>query len=172
MKHREINLPPLLEKFEDGKAKWKTFNDVDFEVVGLFLSCHLVIEHYLDQFLVAYSPAPFSWEAANLTFGQKVSLISGLSQFPEPYTIPSVLKHFNSLRNKLSHDVSFVLSIDILLPEVQFLRKVNKRDGLPSLDDVKVILDEFTSMVCVYFASAITYCVEQRYKGLNGVWKL
>lgn len=172
MKEQRFNLPPLLEKFEEGKAQWKRFDNVDFEVVGLFLSCHLVIEHYLDEFLIAYSPAPFNWESAGLSFGQKVSLITDLRQFPEPYTIPSALKHFNSLRNKLSHNVEFVLSVSILLPEVQFLQKISDRKGLPALDNVRVILDDFTSMICIYFASAITHCAEQRHKGLNGVWKL
>lgn len=172
MKHQKLNLPPLLEKFEGGDAKWKGFDEIDFEVVGFFLSCHLVIEHYLDEFLVAYSPAPFDWESANLTFGQKVSLISKLKQFPEPYTIPAVLKHFNSLRNKLSHNVKFVVSMDILLPEIQFLQKITKGEHVKSLTDVAQVLDLFTGMVCVYFASAITHCVEQRHKGLNGVWKI
>lgn len=171
MKKRKIRLPPLLEKFEDGKAKWKSFSDVDFELVGLFLSCHLIIEHYLEEFLSAYSPAPFNWEGANLTFGQKVSLVSDLKQFPEPWSIPAALKHFNSIRNKLSHDVAFVLSMDILLPEVQFLGKISERKNLPVLDDVRAVLDEFTTMVCIYLASAITHCAEQKHKGLNGVWK-
>lgn len=175
MEGKKLNLPPLIEKFEDGKAKWKRFDGIDFEVIGFFLSCHLVIEHYLDEFLVAYSPAPFGWDSANLTFGQKVSLISTLKQFPEPYNIPSVLKHFNSLRNKLSHNVKFVVSIDALLPEIQFLQKVappETSDLLTELTDIKSVLHSFTGMVCVYFASAITHCAEQRHNGLNGVWKL
>jgi len=172
MKEKKFNLPPLLDRFEEGRAQWKRFDNIDFEVVGLFLSCHLVIEHYLDEFLVAYSPAPFNWESAGLSFGQKVSLISDLKQFPEPYTIPSVLKHFNSLRNKLSHNVGFVLSVGTLLPEVQFLEKASKRYELPALDSVRGILDEFTTIICVYFAAAITHCAEQKHKGLNGAWKL
>ncbi|MFJ3153558.1 hypothetical protein ACIPIX_05375 [Pseudomonas protegens] len=172
---KKLNLPPLLENFEDGKAKWKRFDEIDFEVIGFFLSCHLVIEHYLDEFLVAYSPAPFDWDSANLNFGQKVSLISTLKQFPEPYTIPSALKHFNSLRNKLSHNVKFVVSIEVLLPEIQFLQKIISREKstvLMDLTDIKSVLDTFTGMVCVYFASAITHCAEQKHNGMNGVWKL
>lgn len=172
---KKLNLPPLLEKFENGKAKWKRFDEIDFEVIGFFLSCHLVIEHYLDEFLVAYSPAPFGWDSANLTFGQKVSLISTLKQFPEPYTIPFVLKHSNSLRNKLSHNVKFVVSIEALLPEIQFLQKITPPEtsaSPTSLTDIKSVLHGFTGMVCVYFASAITHCAEQRHNGLNGVWKL
>lgn len=172
MRKTDLRLPPLLEKSEGGEVKWKTFEDIDFEVVGIFLSCHLIIEHYIDAFLESYSPAPFDWNSANLTFAQKISLISGLKQFPEPYTIPSVLKHFNSIRNKLSHNVSFVLSVEALLPETQFLQKISSRVGLSDLDSVKAILDEFTSMVCVYFASAITHCIDQRHRGLNGVWRL
>ena len=175
MENPQLHLPPLLEGFEDGKAKWKRFDEIDFEVIGFFLSCHLVIEHYLDEFLVAYSPAPFDWDSANLTFGQKVSLISTLKQFPEPYIIPAVLKHFNSLRNKLSHNVKFVVSIDVLLPEIQFLQKITAREKLTAFDeltDIKSVLDKFTGMVCVYLASAITHCAEQKHNGLNGVWKL
>jgi len=168
----KIHLPPLIESFDNGQAKWKAFDSVDFELVGLFLSCHLVIEHYMDEFLEAYSPAPFDWESAKLTFAQKVSLISGLKQFPEPFTIPAVLKHFNSIRNKLSHSVTYKLSSADLLPEIQFLGKANKEKLKYQDFDVKKILEHFTSIVCVYFASAITHCAEQRHNGLNGVWKL
>lgn len=172
MEDGSFRLPPLLERFENGQAIWKGFEGVDFEIIGLFLSSHLIVEHYLDEYLAAYSPAPFSWEAAKLTFGQKVALISNLKQFPEPWVIPATLKHFNSLRNKLSHDVSFVLSAEVLLPEVQFLQKVSSREGLGDLDAPAKIIQEFASLVCVYLASAITYCAEQKHNGQNGRWKL
>ncbi|WP_122523569.1 hypothetical protein [Pseudomonas viridiflava] len=172
MEDNSFALPPLLERFENGQAVWKSFKGVDFELIGLFLSSHLIVEHYLDEYLAAYSPAPFNWGAAKLTFGQKVALLSGLKQFPEPWVIPAALKHFNSLRNKLSHDVNFVLSVEVLLPEVQFLRKISRREGLVDLDVPAKIIQEFASFVCVYLASAITYCAEQKHNGLNGQWTL
>ncbi|MFU6376380.1 hypothetical protein ACM792_14455 [Metapseudomonas otitidis] len=172
MSENKIAMPPLIDRIEGGVTHWKRYEDVDFEIVGVFLSCHLVIEHYVEEFIRAYSPASFGWDGAGLTFGQKISLIAGLKNFQEPYTIPSVLKHFNSLRNKLSHDVRFVLTGEVLLPEVQFLKKVTAADIDLNFSDTKLVLQEFTSMVCVYFAAIITHCSEQKHKGLNGVWKL
>ncbi|MDP9557811.1 UNVERIFIED_ORG: hypothetical protein J2W65_003459 [Pseudomonas parafulva] len=167
-----IALPPLVEGFENGKAKWKSFDEVDFEVVGIFLSCHLVIEHYVDEFICAYSPAPFGWRDAKLTFAQKLGLISGLNNFPEPFTVPAVLKHFNSVRNRLSHRVDYRLTLKDLGPEIEYLQKTTKGNLPENGAGVKQVLECFASMICVYFASAITHCAEQKHNGMNGAWKL
>jgi len=150
----KMTLPPLLISF-DGDVRWEEFDSVDFESVGLFLSCHLLIEHYLDAYLVSGSTSHFDWRGAGLTFGQKVSLLSGDGKFKEPYTIPASLKHFNSIRNKLSHNVNFKLTLEVLLPEIQFVNKVDKNKIFEN-QNVGIVLQLFTSVVCAFLAGAIT----------------
>lgn len=166
------NLPPLLAGIKDGKAQWQRIDNLDVARIGHFLSCHLIIEHYIEKFICAYSPAPFNWEAAGLSFNQKLNLISELKQFPEPYNIPPVLKHLNTVRNKLSHRVGFELSDEHLLPIKTFLNKVNNSESNASPSNFESTLDTFTMLVCTYFASAITYCEEQKACNKNGNWVL
>ncbi|WP_313338979.1 hypothetical protein [Stutzerimonas nitrititolerans] len=165
-------LPPLLSGIKDGKTKWQQLDNVDFEKIGHFLSSHLVIEHYMEKYISAYSPAPFNWEGAGLTFNQKIILMSGLKHFPEPFNIPPVLKHLNSVRNKLSHKIDFELSDEHLLPIRQFISKTTKPEAGLSDGDFESTLSTFTMLVCAYFASAITYCEEQKANNRNGNWVL
>ena len=102
---KQHSLPPLVGGFQDGNVTWDRIESVDYDILGYLLSCHLIIEHYIDNFLVTYPGAPFSWGSARLTFSQKISLISGLS-FPEPYNLPPVIKHLNNVRNRFGHNIT------------------------------------------------------------------
>ena len=173
MAHNEVyKLPGLLQSSVTGEASWKRLGDIDFEVVGQFLSCHLVIDYYMGEFLIAFSLAPFNWEGAKLTLGQKVSLISGLQSFPESYSVPAILKYFNSLRNKMSHDVDFRVSLDVFLPEIEFLNRLNVSDPPLQLESIVEVLGQFTSSISILFATLISHCSEQKRNGHNGEWML
>jgi hypothetical protein len=152
------SLPPLVGGFADGKVTWQRIESVDYDTLGYLLSCHLIIEHYMDHFLATHPGAGFGWQNARLTFGQKIALIAGLP-FPEPYNLPPVIKHLNSVRNHFGHNISATLSTDDLLPIRQFLAKCTKasgRDGEPP-SEPRELLRLFTSLVCAYFASAISH---------------
>jgi hypothetical protein len=155
------SLPPLVGGFVDGKVTWQRIESIDYDTLGYLLSCHLIIEHYLDHFLATYPGGSFGWESARLTFGQKIALVSGLS-FPEPYNFPPVIKHLNALRNRFGHNITAKLSAADLLPIQQFLEKCTK--GGESADQIstepKEVLGLFTSLVCAYFAANISYRAE------------
>ena len=146
-------LPPLVGSFKDGNVTWQRIEDVDFDTLGYLLSCHLIIEHYLDNFLATYPQASFGWQEAKLTFAQKISLVARLP-FPEPYNFLPAIKHLNTLRNKFSHNINASLKEKDLLPFRQVLEKcTNGKSDLPV--DVKELLSLFTNLVCAYFAGCI-----------------
>jgi hypothetical protein len=153
---KQHGLPPLVGGFSDGKVTWQRIESIDYDTLGYLLSCHLIIEHYLDHLLATHPGADFGWEGARLTFGQKVALISGL-KFPEPYNFPPAIKHLNTLRNRFGHNINAKLSEEDLLPLRQLLVKCTEKSGTP--DDVpsepKEVLSLFTSLACTYFAGAI-----------------
>jgi len=91
-------LPPLVGGFSDGKVTWQRIESIDYDTLGYLLSCHLIIEHYVDHLLATHPGADFGWEGARHNFGQKVALISGF-KFPESYTFPPPIKHLNTLRS-------------------------------------------------------------------------
>jgi hypothetical protein len=156
---RKHGLPPLVGGFADGKVTWQRLDSIDYDTLGYLLSCHLIIEHYLDHFIATYANAPFEWEGAKLTFGQKISLISKLPIFKEPYNLPPTIKHLNSLRNKFSHNISTKLTEEDLLPFRQFLAKCTKKEAeIPT--DAQDLLSFYTSIVCAYLASSISYSAQ------------
>ncbi|WMW79217.1 hypothetical protein RF679_11220 [Undibacterium cyanobacteriorum] len=155
---KRSGLPPLVGDIRDGKVKWQRLEDLNYELLGYFLSCHLIIEHYLDEYLKTRYPE-LDWDASKQTFGQKVSLLA-TDHYPEKYNSIPAIKHLNSLRNKLSHNIDFKITQADLLPLSQYLKKCCGSD-LEEPTEPKEILDLFTSMVCVWFASGISATAKQ-----------
>ena len=153
---RNGTLPPLLANIRDGNVTWQRLENLNYELLGYFLSCHLIIEHYLDEYLKTRYPT-LDWEASRQTFAQKMALLSK-DEYPEKYNSIPAIKHLNSLRNKLSHNIDFKITGDNLLPLSQYLKKCA---GPEELTDPKEILDLFTTMVCVWFASGISSTAQQ-----------
>ena len=146
-------LPPRVAEITDSKVTWQRIEGINYEGLGYFLSCHLIIEHYLDEYLkICHSE--LNWDAARQTFGQKVALLSNF-KVSEKYDCIPAIKHLNSLRNKFSHDIEFNIQAHDLLPLTQYLSKVHdKKYEVPS--DPKEVLGRFTSMTCVLFAASIS----------------
>jgi hypothetical protein len=154
----KMSLPPLVRDIRDGNVTWQRLDNLNYELLGYFLSCHLIIEHYLDEYLKTRYPE-LDWNASRQTFGQKVSLLA-TDNYPEKYNSIPAIKHLNSLRNKLSHNIDFKISSVDLLPLSHYLKKCCG----PEFEDPtepKEILDLFTSMVCVWFASGISSTARQ-----------
>ena len=133
--------------------RWRGLGRVDFVTLGYFLSCHLIIEHYLDQFLAEFWPQ-FRWAAARLTFSQKVTLISELKMLGK-YNFTASLKHMNSLRNRIAHTLQPQLSPTDLQPFKAALRPhMEKGTRLPTT--ARTVLAHYTSAVCAWFAGALS----------------
>jgi hypothetical protein len=149
-----LGLPPRVGEIANGSVTWERIEGIEYDLIGYFLSCHLVIEHYLEEYLKVTYPA-LKWDDARLTFAKKLSLLSGFKVSDRYDCIPAV-KHLNALRNKLAHDLRFKIGTDSLQPLTHYLLKVYDKAALvPS--DPKAVLSHFTTMVCVLFASQISY---------------
>ncbi len=155
---KRTGLPPLVHSIQNGDVTWQRLDNLDYELLGYFLSCHLIIEHYLDEYLKARYPT-LDWEASKQTFGQKVALLA-TDNYPEKYNSIPAIKHLNSLRNKLSHNIDFKITEADLLPLSQYLKKCCGPD-LEQPTEAREILNLFTSMVCVWFASGISATAKQ-----------
>lgn len=78
-------------------------NEID--ELGLVLKCHMIIEHYIDEFLTVAYPTINQWDKIRLTFNQKLDLMNNSSTVMG-MAYPSV-KCLNSLRNKFSHRLAY-----------------------------------------------------------------
>ncbi|WP_447918754.1 hypothetical protein [Achromobacter aegrifaciens] len=144
------SLPPIVAGVDGNRLIHERLENVDFEFIGYLLSCHLVIEHYLDEFLMTLG-THLRWEGAKLSFSQKVSLFPP-SIFPRGGETIAAIRHLNSLRNKLAHNIK-AKAIDLdFQPFKSFLSGIYQGEKeVPS--EPLAVLEEFTSLVCTCFAA-------------------
>jgi hypothetical protein len=150
-------LPPLIGAIHNGNVTWQGIEGVDFELLGYFLSCHLVIEHYMDEFLKATYPK-LTWDAAKPTFGQKIALLTDMD-LPDRFNCIPPIKHMNAIRNKLSHRIEFKIDAKALLPLLQYLQKVSEEKLQPSTP--RDVLEHFTTICCATFGGNISRTVQK-----------
>lgn len=97
--------------------------EVDFNFIGYLLACHLVIEHYLDEFLLSRAP-DLAWDKPRLTFAQKADLFPH-AMFPNGDEVVAGIRHINALRNKLAHNLETKAEEFDYLPFTRLLEKIS-----------------------------------------------
>ncbi|MNH28412.1 hypothetical protein D3C79_885760 [compost metagenome] len=146
------NLPPLVKGFDGPTVEWQRLEDVNFEFLGYLLSCHLVIEHYLDEVIMTLGTS-LNWESAKLTFSQKLALFPQ-ELLPGNFNPIPAIKHLNSIRNKIALNIRSRPEDLNLLPIKDYL-SANYRDAMDVPSGAIELLEEFTSIVCSCFAGWI-----------------
>ena len=151
---KRSGLPPLVSKYDKNGVVWKRLKKVDHDLLGYLLACHLVIEHYMDHFLLLNTSRKLSWKAARLSFSQKVRLLSNDSRFEHPYDFIPAIADLNKLRNRFVHDIDIKLQVEDLKPiSASITRMSENKDEI--LDDPHDILERFTFSVCAWFGGFI-----------------
>ena len=93
------------------------------------------------------------WDAARQTSTQKVALLSKIG-LPQQFDCIPAIKHMNAIRNKLSHNIEFRIEMSNPGPMVDYM--VSATEGKMKIPaDTKALLEQFTSMVCVWLAGCI-----------------
>ena len=147
------SLPPRVGKINSGEIQWQKLDSIDFQTLGYFLSCHLIIDHYLEEY-IKITAREFDWESARLTFAQKITLLSKI-KLPPKYNFIGELKHLNTLRNKISHRLDFKLNDEDLLPFTIFIQKVYDGEN-KAPREANNILGAFIDIVCSFLAGSLT----------------
>ncbi len=143
----------------ENKSIWERVDGVDVEFIGAFLTAHLSLEKYITDYLRLKHPS-LSWEDAKLTFSQKIALIQH-----EPAKVPYNeiylrIKDFNSIRNKISHQLNYQITDKEKSKFVDFYMKITKESKTKpniDIDNIADLLDFFLIITKSYFASAISY---------------
>ncbi|TFB12538.1 hypothetical protein E3V55_00350 [Candidatus Marinimicrobia bacterium MT.SAG.3] len=163
MEKKEVKrkgLPPLVSKFDKNGVVWKRLEKVDHDLLGYLLSCHLVIEHYMDNFLLLNVSQKLSWKAAQLSFSQKVRLLSDDNRFKHPWDFIPAIAELNKLRNRFVHDIDIKLQVEDLKPISASIAKMSENEN-KNLNDPSDILEQFTFLVCSWFAGYIAGATEK-----------
>lgn len=138
-------LPPIVSGVDGNMLKFQELGEIDFEFLGYLLSCHLVIEHHLDEFLMTLGTR-LKWESAKLTFFQKLTLFP-TDIFPRGPEMIAAIRHLNSLRNKIAHNIKARATDLQFKPLCDFLKLVyDDQEEVPS--EPLVILEKFTALTC------------------------
>jgi len=113
--------------------------------LGSVLKCHLIIEHYMDQYLHMAYPTMVNIRKARLTFSQKLEMINNPQTLSQFYCLS--IKSLNSLRNKFAHRISYSV-IDEDLSEIK--RFMNTWDDAlgEARQEGLALLSRFTLFVC------------------------
>ncbi|MBW8744031.1 MAG: hypothetical protein JF628_06760 [Sphingomonas sp.] len=120
--------------------------NVDFAFMGYLLACHLLIEHYLDEFLESRAP-DLTWDGPRLTFSQKAALFPH-ALFPNGDEVIAAVRHINALRNKLAHRPETQPDEFDYLPLIRFLEK-SKAEEVPQ--QPMELLEVFINMLSAGF---------------------
>ena len=149
-------LPPMFGGVKDGSVIWNRIENIDHELLGYFLTCHLVVEHYMDEFLKARFQR-LDWDKSRLTFGQRVNLLSWqVLVNDEKFDPIPAIKHLNSLRNKISHRLQIELNAVTLQPIADYLTKLSSSPSLTIPTDPKDLLELFVGTCCATFAGNLS----------------
>jgi hypothetical protein len=123
----------------------------DIEVIGRVQRAHLIVEHYLAEFITHTNPKLGSIENARLTFAQKAELV-GSSNVKLAMFLPGI-RRLNKIRNRLAHNLSVAITEEdtaVFLSVWPFssLRTELAKPGKPS-DDALDIVEEFARRVAM-----------------------
>ncbi|MBT9465541.1 hypothetical protein [Hydrogenophaga sp.] len=155
------HLPPMFDGVKDGSVAWKRIAEIDHELLGYFLTCHLLIEHYLDEYLKATIPQ-LDWEKPRLTFGQRINLVTWeVLVSDQKYDPIPAIKHLNALRNKISHRLEIKLDMEALQPLADYLQKLSSSRPYVAPSDPKELLEAFVGTCCATFASHLSFQYRQ-----------
>jgi hypothetical protein len=99
------------DKFaEEYEAIWKHC-DTESDIEWIVLKAHLVSESYMDRFFdTFFMNGKKLVDNGNLTYRQKLVLSKALAYFPDDML--DCLDKLNLLRNKLTHDLEYQISIE------------------------------------------------------------
>jgi hypothetical protein len=142
----------LIDKAEVLDSERITFNKAILlllssktDELGTVLKCHLIIEHYIDEYLTAAYPAVTKLKSVRLTFNQKIELIN------DPRTIGGLayaaIKCLNLLRNKFSHKLAHRIEESDYIQIHELMSAWNSAAGKRVPAGLQLI-QEFTVWLC------------------------
>ena len=115
------------------------------DTLGRVLKCHLIVEHYLNRFLVAHFGID-NFDEVRLTFAQKANLI------PDRATAVSFIKlgivRLNKIRNQFSHSLGTEISDADDLGSMRTALEIF-RSGVTFKSPIETI-EAFSTLACTF----------------------
>ena len=130
--------------FNQENEKFKALLTQEHDVLGRILKCHLIVEHYLDRYLMEKFGLEHIDEA-RLTFSQKARLLPAAGSAAS-FVRPGIIK-LNTFRNRFGHDLEAEIDEHELGPINEVLALA--RPGTEFTGAVERI-EAFTTVACTW----------------------
>ncbi|MBX3352986.1 MAG: hypothetical protein KF684_08615 [Phycisphaeraceae bacterium] len=115
-----VDAPNTERDLADFNKRYGDLINADTSGMTVILRSHLIVEHFIDEYLPKAHPGVQDWDAARLTFAQKVAFIdhprSNLTM-----VMPGI-RALNRARNKIAHTLDAALPPGDLRPMEEFVR--------------------------------------------------
>jgi hypothetical protein len=137
--------------------------------MAIILKCHLIIEHYIDEYIKIAFPSIENIEKMNLRFASKIEMITNpKTQFELYY---KSLKQMNSLRNKFAHNLCYRISKTDIGEIALIMDAWNNAGGNPLTAGIDLI-KQYTMWFCSsVFAITKMIAKETKELGASGYIK-
>lgn len=132
------------EHFKQENEKFKELLNIDHDIIGKVLKCHLILENYLERYLSSTFDID-DIQNVRLSFYQKAVLLPS-SESSAAFVKPGILR-LNSIRNKFAHTLDFDLTEEDLGTINEILDIA--RQGVEFEDEISKI-EAFTTVACTW----------------------
>jgi hypothetical protein len=132
------------DHFNQQNSQFKMLLEADHDLIGRVLKCHLVVEHYLDRYLLSHLKLQHL-EDARLTFAQKATLLPS-DGAAAAFVKPGILR-LNAIRNRFGHTLQPALSMGDL-GAIQTVLGI-ARENVPFDTPIEAI-EAFTTVACTW----------------------
>jgi hypothetical protein len=132
---------------------------------GRILTCHLIVERYVDQLFVLQMEDEKVLDKVNLNFTQKLAMLSTKHKYYQ-YLIPQ-LKELNTVRNKLVHRLDHVVeptdipNIKGVCNQINELKRAEKVLPNPSIEDQIELFTKWFATVASLHLGGMKLAVDQ-----------
>ena len=134
----------LIEHFDEmdrGRLEFKrqfsTFIENKTDEMAVVLKSHLIVEHYIDQYIATAFPSIANTNKLNLRFSSKIEMINNPRTIFGYYS--DSLKQLNSLRNKFAHNLEYTISDVDLSKMKEVMDTWNSAGGYELVTGMEVI---------------------------------
>jgi hypothetical protein len=134
------------QNFNAQNDRFKKLNDADANAIGRVLRAHLVIENFLDTYLVEYLGTD-DYAALRLTFIQKAKLLPTKAS-SAAFVRPGIIQ-LNALRNKFGHTLGHEVERHEIFDIYEVLR-VARKDAFEA--DPFDAIEAFTPIACAFLS--------------------
>ncbi len=151
-------------EFKKQNEYYNSLINREHDTLGLILKYHIILEHYLNNYLLAKYPEA-NFKAARLTFYQKTNLLSE-KDLAISFIKPGIIE-LNKIRNKISHNLDTHIIIDDLSEMLKVLEISRKGKRFQDVIEIISTFSTVASTFLIVKPNDIDLLIQEIFEKLN-----